>query len=622
MTLHRSHNGLDTWVNQSEPSVNYGSGDYLHLQDGERESLLRPHIGAPRESNVVSAILRIRGKGTSGDTYTVTVQRVADPWVEDQVDWNSKPGATGATPSLTATQTVDGQAWDIDVTTLVQTIVNGADYWGFWLTTSDSTERKFYSYDALDFQPVLIVEWSDKPDAPTDLVPSGGSLVSVSKPTVSANFHDPNDDDLAAVQVQVGSTVDFPVLGGPDFDSGLVGTTDPELDLDAAGFAGASNGDTKYWRMRWQNAGGDTSAWSDVARWVRSTKASVTIDNPAASPNDFVEDPTPELAWTVTGGTQVARRVQIFDMDVDGDTPKWDTGRQHTADDTITPPQGVIGPDQVFVLDDEDSTYRLVLRIFDDLGRRTTPGDPAYIEVARTFTFHEDATIDPVTSLTCGPAASDQPHGKLEWDDASFPDGYTIVRRRGGAGRFKVIAHNIDPSDTFVSGTHHAYIDRDAAPDANWTYRVRRRVNGKVGPGPTVDFTYSVLDVWLADQATGRLVPIVVGDGLSQNSFAKPTISTTLRPVNGKGVVHLQQGRYGLEGHIEGALTSHAGKTNDEWLDNLQWMARRPSNTLRLLGIGDVSVRVRIDNVEDLPLEGGQTGDRFVRFDFWSIEGP
>lgn len=601
-------NGLDSWVSSAAPSANYARSATLHISNpgaATRYSYLYFTSPVPRGATVLSATLRLYGRGNWGSSVTVTLQRAAAAWKESGVTWNAKPGVTGATVAVTQTETVDATEWAFNVTALMQLIAAGAANYGFRISTSSTTDRQLYSMQSAH-PPVLEVQWSDAPDAPVNLTPSGGAAVHGSKPTLSFNFHDVSGaTEMQACQVQINSTNS---LTSPAFDSGTVLTDDPELDLTTTAYAGLSAGVTAYWRVRVQDTAGLWSAWSSSASWVRNDLGTVTINNPAVSPNNVVNDTTPQISWTVTGATQVARRVIISD-DADPTHPLVDTGRHTSTDNTYTPPKGIIRS--------ETTTYRLTVHTWDTSPRMKTANQQVYMEATRTFTFVEDATVNAPTGLTGVQQPNGRPHVLLSWSRSTAPDSWAVWRD----GR--IVDSGLDPADLFVSGTTYQYLDVGASPHDTHAYKVRATVNGKQSPAATASVSYEVPEAWLTDVDTpSRYLPVVSASGDSL-SFDMPEVSAEARPVNGSVVVRVVQGQYGLEGTISGRVINWAGSAAKTWVANLLWMKARPANVLRLT-LGAQNLPVMIGDVVVAPLVpaiSGQPDARQVSFSFWSQDG-
>jgi hypothetical protein len=609
MVSHITRNGIDSWVDAAAPSQNKGAGKYLRvLAPSLERSFLWLKSAPPRNATISSCLLKLYQVGDWSGSVNISVARVAARWVESTINWDNQPGVTGATVSVTKTDSSDGTEWVFDVTALEQQIADGAPNWGYRVGTSSTTERKFHSLQAADHKPVKVTEWSDEPDVPSGLVPSGGSAVSVAFPVLSYNYHDPNASDLVAQQIQINDAAtgwsEAAGFGSPDFDSGEVGTDDPEYDTSAGSFTGITAGADLWWTVRVKNAGGLWSDWADPAAFTRINKITVTLDNPAAPPDNFVSDTTPEFFWTTSG--QVARRIILYnvsnDPDVDPTEPIFDTDRIHTTETSWRPPDGLI--------DDEDATYRIELRVHDDDTRTNTPGDTVYIQVVRDFTFVEDPTPNPVTSLTAGQVSSGWPNVRLFFERATAPDWFSIWRN----GKHMA---TVDPADAFVSGTSYAWIDHLVWPHKSHTWKVRCRVDGVLGPARSVTYSYETPVAWLIDADTSRLVPILTPDW----SFDMPEIGASFDPVDGRESVQIVQGQQGLTGTVSGALRDWAGRDAADIVANMLWMKKRPQGVRRLI-LGAQNLPVVIRNVVLPPLNGGNPDDRAVSFQFAARGGP
>src|SRR3954454_20019886 len=209
MATHVTRNAIDSWVSDASPAQNRASGASLRLQTpgpATKRAFLWLKSAPPNNSTISSCVLKLYQVGDWTGANTVTVKLVADRWVESTINWNNQPGVTGASVDVTKTNSVDGTEWVFDVTALEQQIADGAANWGYRFTGSSPLERKFSSLQAPDHRPVKVTQWSDEPDAPSGLVPSGESAVSTAKPVLSYNYHDPNASDLLAHQIQINDT--------------------------------------------------------------------------------------------------------------------------------------------------------------------------------------------------------------------------------------------------------------------------------------------------------------------------------------------------------------------------------------------------------------------------------
>ena len=142
--------------------------------------------------------------------------------------------------------------------------------------------RQFESVEGVsEWRPSLYVEWTEAPQAPTDLAPSANDAVSIAAPVVRFQFTDTlGDTTLAAVQVQVATDAAFTT---GVWTSAWVSSTDPQLDLAAAGYPGMAEGASVYWRAKVRDGAGLESGWSAAAQMRRVSKGTVTITNPPST---------------------------------------------------------------------------------------------------------------------------------------------------------------------------------------------------------------------------------------------------------------------------------------------------------------------------------------------------
>jgi hypothetical protein len=242
----------DARVREAFPNTNYGEEHFLAVQSASGGNTQNSELGFPGlpelGSVIVSATLRVWLKGTgwsSGGPHDITVRRITESWKESQITWNTKPAPSATEATATVATGVDGQSVDIDLTTLVSNVMTGSLYFGLILgTTTGTTGRSLYSSEASDpmLRPLLIVEYSDLPQSPADLSPSGGLNISLAKPVFSWKFRDPNGDQQASFQVQLKATSGVQADGSfasPEYDSGWIASTSEEFDSNLSGTGGA-----------------------------------------------------------------------------------------------------------------------------------------------------------------------------------------------------------------------------------------------------------------------------------------------------------------------------------------------------------------------------------------------
>lgn len=600
--------GNDAWVNSAATSLNTGKNLRFRVQDGPPTKRAFVFIKNPvAQGGVVSdARLRIRGRGTSGTSATLTLQRCASNWRELQINYDNQPGVTGSTVTVTGTQSTDGQVWEFDVTALVQTMANQNRPFNVRIISDAATELQFYSFDSPAFRPVLDIDWSMPPEAPTELSPAGGSKVTLAKPKLLFNYTEiTGDDEMLACQVQVNSTntyVDEDTgFTAPDFDSGVFVTSDPELDLSdgSLSFGGITTGDSVWWAAKVESAAGDWSPWSRPVTFGRIARGSLAILSPTGG---VVNDASQEIIWELTGTTQIAWSVDVW-VDATSEIVHR-TGVRKGADTSYTLPWGVIISESV--------TYRIRVRVWEDITRVTTPGDPVFTEAIETFVFAEDPTPDPFTDLVIDQLPPLLPVPRLNFQRATAPD-FVSVWRDGG-----LVATDLDPADLAVSPGVYEYLDYSAEPRLSHTYKVRPKVDGKLGPGVTGTVTFQAPDVWLADDRTGSLLPLKnPGSGGDQIQFAAPQPGSSHMVKNGKHVQRVYQTQQGLQGNGKGLIIDAGGRTAADSVELAEYMRDNPELKFRLI-VGNLNLTVVLGNWVISPYAYGGPNDSLVTFSFWS----
>ena len=390
----------------------------------------------------------------------------------------------------------------------------------------------------------------------------------------------------------------------PAFDSLEVSTNNPQLDLSTTSYAGLAVGASAWWRVQVKDGAGLWSGYSDPVNFTRTAKGTLAINSPTGG---VVNDSTQEIIWTLTGATQTGWRITVWDQS-DPSVVLYDTGRRAGTDTSFTLPAQVITS--------ESTTYRLRVRVWDILGRVTTPGDTAHTEAITTFAFAPDGTVIPVTNLVAVPQDKGRPHVQLYWNRATAPDFYSVTRN----GKF--IAVDLDPAQLLVTGTYYTYADRTATPGQDITYWVRSKVNGKLGSSASVTIHFVVREVWLADfdnPLSSRLVPVDLN--LADCQFSMPEVNGVYQPVNGAAPVVYVQGQQGLAGTIVGRIVDHPWIPASNSVGDMLWFKKHPENQIRMT-IGNQNLRVVIRNVSLAPLGTGKPNDRVVSFDFASLDGP
>jgi hypothetical protein len=343
-------------------------------------------------------------------------------------------------------------------------------------------------------------------------------------------------------------------------------------------YAGLSDGASIFWRVRVKDAVGLWSAWSNGAQFQRLGHGTLTLNNPAVSPNNFIFESTPPIDWSFT--VRVQKHYQVI-IALASNTAKWiwDSGKVTSTATLVTLPAGKLTKD--------DEIYNVRVRVWDTLSREATPTDTAYVEVSRDFTFSNDATVGGVTSLVATPQTP-LPWMLLTWNRSSMPDRYELYR---DGKPF----YNADAVTFFVSGTAYQATDRLAEPRVAHTWRVYAVVNGKRdNTGTSVVGTTRADSTVLARTDGGEPILIL-------NATTTPELKTisevheVLAPVS---PVLITQTLRGYEGSVSGVIADDtlSGRTARQMRDTLKtW--RTQQGTRRLLYLVDEAFEVVIFNI-------------------------
>lgn len=595
--------GFDTWVGSGKPSAPHPKDKYLTLDasGGAAKALFYFKVPAPRGATITSATLRVFTRGASSGSRTLTAKRITQTWKVSSTNWNNAPSTTTTSAATATIGTVTGgYAIDFNVTTMVQSITNGSNNFGFEVTTNTATPHLLYGMDSGgNYKPVLLVEWEDAPAAPTTLTPADG-VVSVTKPTLQFDYTDVSGNtSLAAVRVQIDPAADEV---SPDFDSGAFPTTSPELPLTATAFPGLAAGVPTQWRVQVQDGAGLWSEWSD---WVTMTYASQTGPTITSPTGSVVYETTPPVVWTASG--QTAFQVLVYSA-ADPSRAVMDSGKK-TSTDLSYPIVGPTFTTQSLLKDGQ--TYTVEVRTWDaNADRVATPGAPLYRSATTTFTVAVDATVGSVSSITA--TTDETPVVTIEWTRSTAPDSWTIYEDG------LPIAADLTPGETVVSGSTYRYEHSGARPNVEHTYAVRAVVNGRMSAdGVTSPATPRPVGIWIVDPDDGTTVTLWGDDEGSWDAADDATVYT---PVNSTEVVRIVSGLHGLSGNLTGYLAEGFGQTFAEQEAAIYALKSRPVARLRLV-LADESFEVLIGNVRVSPRPITRAGQvvKSVSLDFWQV---
>lgn len=586
-------NATDTWSNNVQPGRNYNTAKKLGIESGQRWAYVFFNRAAPLGATITNATLRVYYARDVAGSHTFTVQRIDKAWKASRLDDKNRPGVTGTAISATASAGNAGSYVEFNVTTLLQQVSDGAPWYGVRIATNHTATQWLGSAQGrADRRPSLTVSWTEAPDQPTTLRPSGNAAVALAKPTLRFDYTDHlGDTSLGAVQVQIDPAANWTT---PAWDSGTVAATVPELDLAATTYAGLANGASTYWRVRVRDGAGLWSPWSEDEQFKRQDLGTVTITNPATE-SPQVYDSTPPFLWT-TSFVQSAYQVLV----VDGTKIVNDSGKRLGATQEYTPPAGVLK-----LL---GHTYRLVVRAWDTHDREVTPGDPGYSTAWRNFTVEPDPGVPSAEGLTVTQPKDDRPGVVLRWSRATAPDKF-VVRRNG-----TVIEDDLLLEDALIPGTtDYTFTDNTARSWRVHTWTVQAVVNGRASPATPVSMTPTVRGIWLLDKGRNLTVWLAGREG---GTWERGEEASVFAPVGAEHVVRRVQSQRGYEGSLSGALVTRQDLTADQSEANLMAMRDQPARSVTLV-VADTVLPVWIGNVNVYPTPEGIPPQRVASFSFW-----
>lgn len=548
----------------------------------------------PVGARIISARLEITQSQPNTGTRNITAQRTAANWVLSKITHNNRPGVTGAAASTSIGSGARGRVITLDVTAQMADVSAGAPWYGLRIYTDGAATMHFFKSG--EFAPRLIVEYSTAPTKPVNLVPSGGRAISVDDPTLTFGYSSDDAGAMTAVHIQANKTVaDFAT---PSIDVGPVAWTIPTLYWDPLQFP-LNVGETWFWRARVRNDSNEWSDWSDPAEFTLVLKSALTITAPTGSPA-VVTDPTPPFGWSFTG-TQEIYRVVVRRIS-DGAT-MWDT-REIAGNAT-----SVVYPDNAPNLE-RDTDYRLTVRVWDDVDRAVTTGDPAYVEESVDFRYEFDASVPAATSLQAATTDGD-PRVTLTWTRSQAPDEWIIIRDGKAVKR-------IAGPDASDGGTNYKCVDLTAGGGSH-TWEVAAVVNGVTSASnPTATASTHVVGVWLMTLDGEHAVNLTGG----VPHLEAQELSTVHLPLGAKNPVLITQTILGRRGRAKLALDKYSGRTVADELEC--WTAindrdQYPRGTTMQLAWTDLSLPVFIFNtVRDARDE--QFGVIPVSFEFCEIQ--
>ena len=181
----------DAWVNEANPSANYGSNTYMSVKDrsGSAEGYLRfdqAELDALLGKPVTSASLFLyQYQGTNSPGDAISLHSVTSDWNEATVSWDSKPGyAVTPLSSLAISGESDTTGWR-EWTGLESSFASwaGANQFGLALENNQDLQdeelyARFYTseYSNAAFRPYLKVTAAPEPVSMLLFTLGGGVL--------------------------------------------------------------------------------------------------------------------------------------------------------------------------------------------------------------------------------------------------------------------------------------------------------------------------------------------------------------------------------------------------------------------------------------------------------------
>lgn len=584
MTTTIASSGTDTWARDDLPNRNQSAGNAIRIQSGHRRGFLHIPVTDIRGRTVLSATLT--GHARAGfAAQTMTVSPVAESWSAGRLTWNNQPVISGGSVTTVVAAAADGDAVNLDVTSLLQSVANGAAWRGVRLTTSLSTAdlSNWYGFDSAKPAWTLTVELSDAPEQPTDLRPNVGA-VGASRPILAWSYTDLGGDssEQGAFRVQVD-----PAANGttPAFDTGWTTSAVPQYDLASGSFTPLASGASTQWRVATRDAAGNTSIWSDWATFSYRPSPTLTMDSPTGG---VIGDSTPDVIAHLTGETLTQWRVRVLDAD---DEVLWSSGLRD-GPLSITVPQR--NADGVRVIHHDDATYTFQVRAWGSTARAVAVGLPAYVQVLTDVIFDDDAGVITPTAFVAGPPTAGDPRITFEWDRTSAPE--AVVIHDGAA-----VYARLDSDDWTLSAGHYTWTDggfADPYVAHDFTIRAIETVGGRrkrSHASPIFSYTPKVMGVWLVPD--DGAAPIRLDTKASIDNFVRLDRRATYKPLNRNVNVSIVYGFEGASGPFVGLLSDQQNQTAA--VNRLHDLRRNVAARPRL--VWGISIPVELSNLKVLP---------------------
>lgn len=605
-------NATDAYVTSKRPKLNKANTNRLWISAGGdgniQQAFLFFSLPFPMGSTVTDAKFRIRTSKAYTGTVAFTVSRVDEKWNAGKLNWDNKPTViTTGQVTVSKSNPAADTSWEFDLTSMMQTVSSSNKWWGLRIVVDTPTPKSVYSTQAAsNMRPELEVTWTDAPEAPEDLSPRGGNAVHTALPVLSFDFtDDAGNTELNACEVEFsGANSGWTAINGfsaPSWSSGTRYVSEPELNLATITSPPSIAANTLvWWTVRVQDGSGKWSEWSDPESFKYVAPPTLTMSNPPSA-TPVVNDATPPIIWSLSGGTQTAYKVLVWETAYP-ETILWNSGKITSAETAVTIPAGVIKKDA--------TQYHIALFVWDDVPRENNGTSKIWTRLDRDFSFVSVGAVAGVTGLTAV-QTKPWPWVDITFSRSSAADEYNIWRDN------QLIEANVPAAQLLVSGTSYSYRDKKAAPRIPHTWSVQAVVNSQASDKATT-----------ASLTTRLLAPMMMEmDSSNPVFFLNPNVdpqSLTMQerhqPINAAPVL-ITQFMGGFEGKLEGVFADEIlpGFTARDMRNIFKKWKRTPGRSYILYLIDEVMTIVPYNmNWKPRAVSGGVIYQ--VSFDFFEAE--
>lgn len=554
-------NSVDCWVS-SDRAAKFGDTRlYVHSTANAYIYFSRPNF--PSGTVITSATLRVWPGPTSGNSsVTVLLHRLTSAFDPNSTTWANLPTVGSQVASLTRTWYNSGAAMEFSITTDMQSIVDGSAWYG-WRVSTTSTDTTQYLLGGMSDTPMeLVINYQIPASTPEQLWPNGNVTVTDPKPTLAWVSNGGPTGGQLALQVQVASDSAFTTNL---YTSDQIASSASSIDLDVAtpAFTALTNGQSRYWRVRVKNDTNVWSAYSAAAQFTYSNAATLAITAPSGT---TTSDPTPTISWTLTGATQQAWQILVYNYNLtqaqseaqgNNRSPLlYDSGIQYGTTASMVLPVGVIRY--------ENSQYVVELRSWPTSAVVSIAGAPAYITTNKNLTWVPTGAV-PAVQLLVTQENPPMPARLIRWQytNATFPRSFIVNRIRNGVVE---VQWNVGAASVQEGATQwFRLVDRMLPGRANITYQVFT-----VWPSGAVSTTASS-PTWTGK--VDHLMPwcVSVTDPTKGFSILNPNVdasatevSDVVRPVGAKPYLAIQS-QGGVEGQMVGLISNEAWPGNSAY---------------------------------------------------------